>query len=304
MSESGRRSARREQTPAAAAASSSGDNSKQAATASKGDSKGNASASPSSAASSSPLESGAAISAAPASSSSSGPSAGSKRSAKSIRASDSKRKKLVPRCTSPSHFLIDTGNDAQGAPLHSASVPSALNADPAAPSASKLADSAARVDQYLNAIGGMYYRNHAAMQKDGAGGGAEVWVSSDYDKLEYPTLDLLLSPLRKPHVLDLWCPREIALFEAGICAVGKDFHAIANLIGTKDCKECVDFYYIWKKSSHYAMWKNFGKPSKKWHSNKVEQWKAIREQMGTDGAAAGAKSALATAAPNGVKKEL
>ena len=86
--------------------------------------------------------------------------------------------------------------------------------------------------------------------------------------LQYPTLDLLLSPLRKPNVLDNWyvsrvsrvgwsrfmasdlistlfflplspyfhlpflvrCPREIALFEAGICAVGKDFHAIANLV--------------------------------------------------------------------------
>ena len=57
-----------------------------------------------------------------------------------------------------------------------------------------------------------------------------MWVSSDYDKLEYPTLDLLLSPLRKSNVLDDWCPREIALFEAGICAVGKDFHAISNLV--------------------------------------------------------------------------
>lgn len=27
------------------------------------------------------------------------------------------------------------------------------------------------------------------------------------------------------------------------------------------------------------MWKNFGKPSKKPHANKEEQWKAIREQM-------------------------
>lgn len=50
-------------------------------------------------------------------------------------------------------------------------------------------------------------------------------------------------------------------------------------ISTKSCKECVDFYYVWKKSSHYAMWKNFGKPSKKPHANKEEQWKAIREQM-------------------------
>jgi len=77
----------------------------------------------------------------------------------------------------------------------------------------------------------MYYRNQVSLTKDSSGApAAEVWVSADYDKLEYPTLDLLLSPLRKVHVLDNWAPREIALFEAGICAVGKDFHAIANLV--------------------------------------------------------------------------
>ena len=80
----------------------------------------------------------------------------------------------------------------------------------------------------------MYYRNQVSLTKDSSGApAAEVWVSADYDKLEYPTLDLLLSPLRKVHVLDNWAPREIALFEAGICAVGKDFHAIANLVRHK-----------------------------------------------------------------------
>jgi hypothetical protein len=68
-------------------------------------------------------------------------------------------------------------------------------------------------------------------------------------RVQYPTLDLWLSPLRKPHVLDNWCPREIALFEAGICAVGKDFHAIARLLQTKSCKECVDFYYVSSRHS-------------------------------------------------------
>ena len=55
--------------------------------------------------------------------------------------------------------------------------------------------------------------------------------------VQYPTLDLLLSPLRKPQVLDTWCPREIAVvFEAGICSVvGKDFHAISNLVSGTAC---------------------------------------------------------------------
>jgi len=217
------------------------------------------------------------------------PVAGVKRANKSIRASDQKRKKLVPRCTSPSHFLMEytgadaaaTANPAHPPSLLSSPLPSALSSDPNAPASTHVNEAGARIDAFLHSIGSMYYRNHASLSKDAsaAGPATEVWVAADYDKLEYPTLDLLLSPLRKPHVLDSWCPREIALFEAGICAVGKDFHAIARLITTKSCKECVDFYYVWKKSSHYALWKNFGKPAKKPHANKEEQWKAIREQM-------------------------
>lgn len=70
-------------------------------------------------------------------------------------------------------------------------------------------------------------------------------------------------------------------------------------ITSKTCKECVDFYYVWKKSSHYALWKNLGKPSKKPHANKEEQWKAIKGQMeGSGGAAAGATTGGAA-----VKKE-
>lgn len=34
------------------------------------------------------------------------------------------------------------------------------------------------------------------------------------------------------------------------------------------------------------MWKNYGKPSKKPHQNKEEQWKAIRQQMKNGNAAA------------------
>ena len=245
----------------------------------------------------------------------------------------------------------DGAGSASGGGLLASPLPSALSSDPSAPASSKVSDSSARIDGFLHSIGSMYYRNQVSLTKDSSGApAAEVWVSADYDKLEYPTLDLLLSPLRKVHVLDNWAPREIALFEAGICAVGKDFHAIANLvrqhrhtggswprgsggwllpirissrsaahtsalslpllpathccclllqITSKTCKECVDFYYVWKKSSHYALWKNLGKPSKKPHANKEEQWKAIKGQMeGSAGAAAGATTGGAA-----VKKE-
>lgn len=137
--------------------------------------------------------SGASTSAAP---STSATVTGVKRGKQSIRAGDQKRKKLVPRCTSPSHFLIEDPNSTA---LHSNAtttigsaipsnqpttpIPSALSADPNAPAASKLSDANARIDSYLHSIGTMYYRNQMTLGKD-TNGPAEVWVSSDYDKLE------------------------------------------------------------------------------------------------------------------------
>ena len=52
---------------------------------------------------------------------------------------------------------------------------------------------------------------------------------------------------------DKWTVREIAIFEAGICAYGKEFHTIAKLCKipnaeklSKICNEVVEFYYVWK----------------------------------------------------------
>jgi len=120
----------------------------------------------------------------------------------------------------------------------------------------------------------MYYK-----PKELVGGTGDVWVSPEYDRTEYPTLDMLISPLRKPNVLDRWSPMEIALFEAGICHHGKDFHSIAKLIKTKSTTEVVDFYYMWKKSAHYQMWKEYGKPINKLHPSKQQQWLAIHDKM-------------------------
>ena len=36
---------------------------------------------------------------------------------------------------------------------------------------------------------------------------------------------------------------------------GKNFHFIQNEIKTKTCKECVAFYYLWKKTERYTQWK-------------------------------------------------
>jgi len=68
-------------------------------------------------------------------------------------------------------------------------------------------------------------------------------------------LGYLKSPLRRPTVIERWCPYEIALFEAGMAHYGKDFFQIHKAIQTKSTKEVIDFYYVWKKTSHYQVWK-------------------------------------------------
>ena len=35
----------------------------------------------------------------------------------------------------------------------------------------------------------------------------------------------------------------------------KDFHVISKIVRTKTTNQCVEFYYEWKKSAHYQMWK-------------------------------------------------
>lgn len=37
--------------------------------------------------------------------------------------------------------------------------------------------------------------------------------------------------------------------------IGKNFPQIANVIKTKQAGDCVEFYYVWKKSKNYALWK-------------------------------------------------
>lgn len=60
---------------------------------------------------------------------------------------------------------------------------------------------------------------------------------------------------RPTTILELWNPREVALFEAALYMHGKKFHKVQSLVKTKTTKDIVAFYYIWKKTSHYQQWK-------------------------------------------------
>ena len=69
-------------------------------------------------------------------------------------------------------------------------------------------------------------------------------------------LKFLQSPRRRRTVWEDWSPYQIALFEAGMAHHGKDFYAISKEFrGSKSTKQIVDFYYLWKKTSHYPKWK-------------------------------------------------
>mmetsp|Transcript_4390 Transcript_4390/g.12982 ORF Transcript_4390/g.12982 Transcript_4390/m.12982 type:complete len:128 (-) Transcript_4390:1358-1741(-) len=74
--------------------------------------------------------------------------------------------------------------------------------------------------------------------------------------LERPTLlGAVISPVRRPLAFETWSPREIVTFEGALAVHGKCFHTVQQFIKTKTTKEVIEFYYIWKMSSHYKAWK-------------------------------------------------
>lgn len=70
-------------------------------------------------------------------------------------------------------------------------------------------------------------------------------------------LGYLTAPFRRPTIIETWSPYEIGLFEAGLGRYGKDFRTISKKLmnESKSTKEIIDFYYVWKKTSHYVKWK-------------------------------------------------
>lgn len=134
-----------------------------------------------------------------------------------------------------------------------------------------------RVNTMLGVVASMYYPN-----KYVHGDGEQMWevvAGSDGTAVDMSSLEMLTSSLREPSILDDWTPHEIGLFEAGITSLGKDFHAIQRLIPSKSATQVISFYYHWKQSSHYLMWKALGRPFAKFHSGKLEQWQLINSKM-------------------------
>lgn len=66
---------------------------------------------------------------------------------------------------------------------------------------------------------------------------------------------MLISPINLVSTFENWAPREIAIFEGAITRFGNQFDFIAELVGTKSAKECYEFYWEWKNTSHFRAYK-------------------------------------------------
>ena len=70
-------------------------------------------------------------------------------------------------------------------------------------------------------------------------------------------LSFLLSPLKIDAEIEKWSLKQIALFESSICLFGKRFELIVRVIRDKTLTEIIQFYNVWKFSSHYRTWKYY-----------------------------------------------
>jgi len=145
------------------------------------------------------------------------------------------RRKEVLRFSSPSHFLVDPAQENHYGAEHELDLPDRE-----------------RVDTLLRGVAVTFYPRRAVTSTQPG----MVAVDQEYDLHQYTTFDRLRSALRRPRPGEDWTPREVALFEAGICLHGKDFSAIRHLVSSKELSEVVAFYYrVFKKSAHYRIWK-------------------------------------------------
>ena len=49
------------------------------------------------------------------------------------------------------------------------------------------------------------------------------------------------------HESDRWTPHEMDAFYQGLLKYNKDFSGISTEVGSKSTKQCVQFYYLWKR---------------------------------------------------------
>ena len=112
-------------------------------------------------------------------------------------------------------------------------------------------------ERYLGIVESLYFRK---MRRRGKA--LEMDGTSDTAPIAYPLPEagFLTSNLRPSNAMERWAPLEIAQFEAALRLWGKKFSRISDLIPSKTTREVIEFYYTWKKTSHYKEWKDSFQP--------------------------------------------
>jgi hypothetical protein len=106
----------------------------------------------------------------------------------------------------------------------------------------------ASFDNYLDLVHETYFANDKP-EEDAAEAGK-------FSNFKFTSLDLLINPLRNKFVFETWSPYEIGLFECCVCKFGKIFDLYGQVIKTKTKDEILGFYYYWKQSKYYKIWKS------------------------------------------------
>lgn len=121
--------------------------------------------------------------------------------------------------------------------------------------ASEPTQSLNEVSAQLPAIGNDLLAGSGPISGEGAAKTSEEGSSLVSNDFHYSTLDMLCNPLRVPLGYETWSPLEIAIFEAWIWKFGTDFNLFSKFIKTKSPREITDFYFLWKKTSCFEIWK-------------------------------------------------
>ena len=67
---------------------------------------------------------------------------------------------------------------------------------------------------------------------------------------------MLINPINIVSTFQNWAPREVAVFQGAIVRFGNQFDLISELVQTKNAKQCYEFYWQWKGTSHYRAYKS------------------------------------------------
>lgn len=84
------------------------------------------------------------------------------------------------------------------------------------------------------------------------------------------------------HESDRWTSHEMDVFYQGLLKYNKDFCAISRDVGAKSAKQCVQFYYLWKRlcpDEYKRLRLRHGKPKIKTECKDSKDTKELRDAI-------------------------